>query len=365
MSTNNKALDTYIRSVAASHALGTNGLFVGRKSLPKLCSAFLPDLIKLSESQHTKQEFLERLGELLKSGFAAELDKRTSGDTLLPLILWNTHLEAFSAAKKAVKAKKGKSPAENEGSEAGETTTTADPTTAQESIPSPSFTPPPPSPPATAITFALQHAVLPPLQCLLEEACYSYIAKKFPHILLQKSWTLPQAAELNAYTREILAAQPCPFSDPTPLKNLNEIRHAAVHRIPLSEDKLYELVEVGGRAASMLGEWSALIKIQTLKTKVQKWSKEMTSAETERTKVRRKLELLKDRKRKIEAEITTLETLVEKTEKVDRKTMRRFKAEVEDHFAWSDEDKSDNEDGKPGRLVSRPRIFIVHPHSAN
>ncbi|KAF8247305.1 hypothetical protein K440DRAFT_643948 [Wilcoxina mikolae CBS 423.85] len=212
MNTNNSLFDSYIRSVAASRALGFNGQFVGRKQLPNLCCASLPDQIQLGGSEYSKTQFLKRLGELLK--------------------------------------------------------------------------------------------------------------------------------KLNAYVREILVARPSPFPDPTPIRNLNEIRHVAVHRIPISEEKLFQLMEVGVRGTSLLEEWPALVKIQTLKTKVERWNEEMRSAEVEREKVWRRLEHLRETKREIEEEISQLEIQVDKygIKEAESKIMRRLKAEVEDHFALSGED---------------------------
>ncbi|KAF8534131.1 hypothetical protein BDD12DRAFT_896980 [Trichophaea hybrida] len=346
MDTSTSILDNYVRSAAASLALGIKGQFVGRKQLPKLCSTFLPDQITLGGNEYTKTQILARLDELLRDGLAADLDERTRTDNLVPLMVWGTHLDWCTAAKEAANNRK-MPPAKNK----------------QSRVPA-EPQPPLPSTPLT-IPYALQHAVLPPLQSLLEEACYNFISKRLPHILQQKSWTLPQAAELNQYVHMILIARPRPFADPAPLKNLNDIRHIAVHRTPLSEEKFYELMEVGVRAASLLGDWSTLAKIKTLRTKVEKWNEEMRSGQDERGKVQRRLKELRQTKRGIETEISKLESQKTTTEKEDRKIMRRLRAKVEDHFAPEDEDeKSDNDDGQPARLITRPRIFIVHPPRA-
>jgi len=333
MNTSNSLFESYIRSVAASHALGTSGQFVGRKQLHNLCSTSLPDQIQLGGSEYSKTQFLQRLSELLQSGLAAELHRRTTAGDLLPLILWTSHREAFSAAQ--IAANNNQWNRKNIGASTRPAAWAFAQTAAtEESVVSlPSTTPAP----AVTTPHALQHVILPPLQCLLEEACFNYIARKLPHILQRKSWALPHDAELNAYTREILVTQSAPFPDPTPIRNLNDIRHVAVHRIPISEEKLFELMEVGLRGTSLLGEWPTLVKIQTLKTRVEKWNEEMNCAEIEHEKAWRRLEHLRKMKREIEEEMSQLEIQVDKNgiKEAKRKIILRVKAEVEDHFASS------------------------------
>ncbi|KAF8246568.1 hypothetical protein K440DRAFT_631097, partial [Wilcoxina mikolae CBS 423.85] len=70
----NIPFDTYVRSLAASFALSTNGQFIGRKQLPGLCESAIPDILLRDAGRFSKQQVLGRLGELLKAGLACELD---------------------------------------------------------------------------------------------------------------------------------------------------------------------------------------------------------------------------------------------------------------------------------------------------
>ncbi|KAF8542421.1 hypothetical protein BDD12DRAFT_694139, partial [Trichophaea hybrida] len=157
------------------------------------------------------------------------------------------------------------------------------------------------------LPYALQHAVLPPLQSFLEEACHRYISKVFPQLLRQKGWTFPQSAELQVYTRDILVAQPQHFTDPTALKNLNEIRHVAVHRVPLVEAKLNELLEVAAEGARVLEDIQTQLKILELQVFVKKWLEKRRDSEDERETARKRIEFLESEIKKMEAEIRKLD----------------------------------------------------------
>lgn len=113
--------------------------------------------------------------------------------------------------------------------------------------------PPPPAldPDIPSLPFKLQHRILITLQSILENACYDFARKHYPEFLLRKGWDCPEAGELTHWTRGLVAE----FRDsptrvvreadrfPLALKGIDEIRHSAVHRVPVSGKDIQRLIE--------------------------------------------------------------------------------------------------------------------------
>jgi len=375
------ALDVYVRSAAASVALAPNCQFIGRKQLPSLCAPLFPEEITLGFVKYTKARLLSRLDELLMAGhggLASELDERAKAGTLGAIILpFESHQQRLRIAEAAVEAGRVQRQLAEAAVSAGKVSeTVAAESTAEQNqsvrsakssvssppektppekssvslsekspVSTPSSTPPPQTPTnATPLPYTLQHAVLPPLQSFLEEACHRYISKYLPQLLRQKGWTVPQSAELQVYTREILAAQPQRFTDPTVLKSLNELRHVAVHRVPLPEAKLYELLEAAAEGARVLEDVQTQLKIQELQTFVKKWLEKRRDAEDDREKARKRIEFLEAKIKEMELEIRKLDVQILKHDKTDGKVMKDLKSEVEGLLCV----KEDEEGGDKG-----------------
>ncbi|KAF8541701.1 hypothetical protein BDD12DRAFT_908434 [Trichophaea hybrida] len=363
MSTN-ITFDNYVRSLAASFALAINGQFVGRKQLPKVVEGG-------DTGTFSKQQTLERLGVLLKAGLACELNERVKLGTLQDVTIYPGHKERLREMEKRVKEEKLKNaPKEDKvvtimGNifattaavavaatptttgvstaaacvaacvAATRTTTTTAPTTtadassppsaptAPTSSPTPSSTPPPPS--APLLPYTLQHNILPPLQSFLELSCYNYLSKHNPHLLLSKSWAIPQSAELHTYTREIPAFR----NNPSLLKSITEIRHVAVHRIPVTEAKIYELLDAAEVGAGVLGDTAAALKMKELRGVVETWFDKRKGGEEEEVRDRERLEFLEKRKRELEEEMGRLKKKLERRGKEVRKVVRGLKIDVE------------------------------------
>lgn len=111
--------------------------------------------------------------------------------------------------------------------------------------------PPPLDPDIPSLPFKLQHRILITLQSILENACYDFARKYYPTFLIRKGWDCPEAGELTHWTRGLSGE----FREnptrvvresehfPLALKGIDEIRHSAVHRVPVSGRDIQRLIE--------------------------------------------------------------------------------------------------------------------------
>lgn len=100
------------------------------------------------------------------------------------------------------------------------------------------------------VPYELQHRVLPWVQSLLEHAFFDYFAARLPGVIKDHKWTVPQAAELNICTRKLKTAlmlRPALLAGGLEaaalLTELDYIRHASVHRVPLDAQRLLAMVD--------------------------------------------------------------------------------------------------------------------------
>lgn len=114
---------------------------------------------------------------------------------------------------------------------------------------------PPPPPPLDSdipfLPFKLQHRILITLQNTLERACYDFARKHYPEFLIRKGWDCPEAGELTHWTRGLIAEfRESPIKAvreadhfPLAMKGIDEVRHSAVHRVPVSGRDIQRLIE--------------------------------------------------------------------------------------------------------------------------
>ncbi|KAI5790497.1 hypothetical protein FPQ18DRAFT_260677 [Pyronema domesticum] len=315
-------------------------------------------------------------------GLAADLDARAKDGRLDDLIKYPSHRQKLEVAKKlAVEEAIRRQTVDKNSSVASERTptpsvalsnTTASSTTPSEptkegtptssvalsntTAPSPTPSEPNKSCLDTALPFDIQHAILPTLQCFLEEGCHAYLSKHHPQVLLAKGWSMPESAELNLYAQEI---QPLlPAATGPRFKSLSVIRHTAVHRIPVSSTRLLELIDDAAHACGYLatsGAYSSVCgnpqqavmaeKVLTLKEEVLKWMEKRAEDGQKQEKMKQKITSLMDTKRNIEMEIARLTALMEDKRYIEmeiagleaqianngeeeRKAIRNFKVDV-------------------------------------
>lgn len=114
--------------------------------------------------------------------------------------------------------------------------------------------------------FCIQHGILKTLQSTLETSCFKFSRSHCPALLIRRKWTCPHAGELNAWTKELkrsfdlgeLPAGIIPADAAAglaaTLKELDDLRHTAVHRVPINGARLVEFIKSSIAAVRMLGD---------------------------------------------------------------------------------------------------------------
>ncbi|KAF8246081.1 hypothetical protein K440DRAFT_632539 [Wilcoxina mikolae CBS 423.85] len=164
------------------------------------------------------------------------------------------------------------------------------------------------------VPFKMQHLILNRLQSMLEHSCYHFI--RFAELdglwpSLASKWPTPESAELDTYTREIVATYPGTESDHLAIEKLNQIRDTAVHRTPVSEARLLELLEFGEKGAAVLGDSDTVNRVRRLRETVNRRLKGRGEAEDLQELLREKLEMLEIQKRGLESEIRYIGSSIE------------------------------------------------------
>lgn len=98
------------------------------------------------------------------------------------------------------------------------------------------------------IQYQCQHLITTTLQNLVEESCFEFAQRHFPHILAIKGWDCPEAVELTEWTKLIDRHSPQPVKGTQkPIHELfgllHELRHSAVHRLRKTANSIERLAE--------------------------------------------------------------------------------------------------------------------------
>jgi len=125
------------------------------------------------------------------------------------------------------------------------------------------------------IPYKAQHQVLSRTQRLLEECCYAFTKQWLPDLLEQRQWDCPEAIELNKWTYVVvkrlkklpshcfgnMGNEPS-MSLANVLVSINDLRHAAVHRIRTTAMGISEMIRSAARFACALGgsAWEKQLK---------------------------------------------------------------------------------------------------------
>jgi hypothetical protein len=200
------------------------------------------------------------------------------------------------------------------------------------------------APPSTPIPYEIQHPVVQTLQTLLEEICHHYLKKNHPQLLIQKGWILPACAELNVYIHEIVAIGDFEAPLIPDWGTLIRIRHIAVHREPISEERLMELFDIAYDGAFALADDDKLVEmVERLREIFWEHKNVRNSASRTIRDIQSRLAYLKSLRECIDEEIASLErALLELTE---LKSIRRLRSELakaiseENHGCSQKEDK--------------------------
>jgi hypothetical protein len=98
------------------------------------------------------------------------------------------------------------------------------------------------------IHYRCQHQILTTIQELLEESCFEFGQRHFPHLLITKGWDCPEAVELTEWTKILSRHSTPPLYDlKRPVSEfivlLRELRHSAVHRLRKTATGVERLAE--------------------------------------------------------------------------------------------------------------------------
>lgn len=134
--------------------------------------------------------------------------------------------------------------------------------------------------------FTTGHRILIKTQEVLELACFRFVEKAMPEILEKRKWHCPESGELNLWAIEFLkrlskfeGKSSRMVSPPRPLKELfpsiAQIRHHAVHRIPVTAKELEQFMADGETLAQLFEDQTAICVMSRARGEVQKAAAEM------------------------------------------------------------------------------------------
>lgn len=153
---------------------------------------------------------------------------------------------------------------------------------------------------------------------MLERSCFQYAQAHHAAALLHsKKRTCSEAAELTTWLRELQACATLSSSSSTTsttstptstaakmaraFKGLEELRHTAVHRIPVSGRKLLDLLQRAAAAAVVLEDAPAAAAIRRLRCLIQaRLQERVEAAEKVRERAQAAVDRLEERKREID-----------------------------------------------------------------
>ncbi|KAM4058694.1 hypothetical protein HRG_006354 [Hirsutella rhossiliensis] len=113
----------------------------------------------------------------------------------------------------------------------------------------------------TKLPFAAQHEMLRRLQTILEAVCYGYGMRVMPRVMRLRRWDCPEAAELHEMVDTFMSKDEhfletgrttVPLEEL--LQSISLIRHAAVHRIPMTVVQANKFLRDAEALALMLGD---------------------------------------------------------------------------------------------------------------
>jgi hypothetical protein len=189
------------------------------------------------------------------------------------------------------------------------------------------------------LPFRLQYRIFTGLQAILESCCFNFAQKNYPGYLIRKGWDCREAGELTAWTRGLTREF---YSNPVfdmgeeefelILKKGGEIRHAAVHRVPVSAEKIQRLIEDARAMAEVLDERERMGEIDQIKVVVDKHVASLLERRRAKDeKLRLELEELERLKRDIELRETRAAEAAEVEEEM---IIRRFRDDIGRELEW-------------------------------
>lgn len=160
------------------------------------------------------------------------------------------------------------------------------------------------------LPFIAGHQIVVELQTILEQACFEFAQNAMPEVLVTKGWSCPEAVELNNWVKvfrqqeqHLFKAPPVEFVvDHSFYKSLCDIRHTAVHRLPMTAAGIDECLRDGEFLVTLLDDNAAASRLSAMRRELQHVIAEM-----------------EDHKCMLEAKLTaTLERIAAERAELDR-----------------------------------------------
>ena len=141
---------------------------------------------------------------------------------------------------------------------------------------------------STRLPYPAQHTLLVGIQRELEMACFQFAGGYMPSILAKHGWNCPEAAELDQLAKELgkrhkelpgATANPSTLSTPKIWKDVEDIRHIAVHREELNAKDVVAKLLCAERLLVLLADEERLASMRSLRKRVTEHLIELDSHE--------------------------------------------------------------------------------------
>lgn len=121
------------------------------------------------------------------------------------------------------------------------------------------------------------------LQTILEQACFDFARNIMPEVLESKGWSCSEAVELNNWVKvfrqqehHLFQAAPAGVAvDHTFYKSLCDIRHTAVHRLPMTAAGIDKCLRDGEVLVTLIDDNAAASRLSAMRKQVQRVTAEM------------------------------------------------------------------------------------------
>lgn len=124
------------------------------------------------------------------------------------------------------------------------------------------------------LPYQTQHLILNTAQQILEECCFSFASISMPSVLQQKRWDCSTAGELTQWTKLFRKGKDRPytaaldFKNKELLKEVSNLRHTAVHRLPTTARGVSQLLKSATVFAQYLQDGLRAAQLEELQSDV-------------------------------------------------------------------------------------------------
>lgn len=160
------------------------------------------------------------------------------------------------------------------------------------------------------LPFITGHQIIVKAQAILEQACFNFAQDNMPEVLESRGWDCAAAVELNVWVWVFRQHEHSPLKasetdtrlDGSFFKSLRDIRHTAVHRLPMTAAGYENCLRDGELLATLLDDSAATRRLSAMRCELQRVTAEM-----------------EDHKCMLEAKLTrTLERIAAERAELDR-----------------------------------------------